>query len=43
MAEHAVAVRIGLRHQPRAERAAGAGTILDHDGLTEFCREMIEY
>ena len=43
MGKNAVAIGIGLHDQRRAERAAGAGTIFHHDGLTELSRQMIEH
>src|SRR5579871_5996020 len=41
--ENVVTVRTGLRDGGGADRAAGTGTIFDHDGLAEFGREPIEY
>jgi len=43
MRQDRIAVRRGFRHQRGAERAAGAGAVFDHDGLTELGGETVEH
>ena len=38
-----VAVRIGLGGLRHAERAAGAGPVLEHEGLAELLADLVEY
>jgi hypothetical protein len=43
MRQHGVAVGIGARHQPGADRAAGAAAVLHDDRLAELMRQRLEH